>query len=582
MIVRKSHVAYAATMFASSAINNLFVTYYLEVFVYVVNISPAWFYAGQTIFMLWNAVNDPLFGWLSDTLGVLPSRDARVQHPQARRLLIIQYGGLAWCMAFVLVWFAPSSQASSWLKGIHFTMALCLYDGALSLVEVNHSALLADMTTSSTERARFNAYAGVFAAVGSLSSLVGHALFHRSDLTAFRTFAFAVALVAFAAFTFTARTLSTSSLSDDAAAVEYGDDVGHDNGHHHHDIDANNNCEQHGVTRCPACTYTGPPVLASRTSIVRTTSAQIQSRAGSPSSSSTAPTPQPQHGTVKRASTKEGAKRPSALLVVRNLLSQRNFTVFMCVQFLQAFDCTFEKNHFSIFLVGLSDGAISPAWQSVIVSASFALPWVCTVLLTPCVQRHGVAAVVRCVFLVRLVVCVASASFSNGEALFCSTFLLVNRVLSECVCRLCPLLISDLIDEDRFLRQREQSLSATVVGASTFFGKFAQSLAPMMGFTVLRHTFADQPSAGSISETGLAVPWMVSSSETGGGDAYLSGSNSRPDISDRSVLNALLLGVPMVCVVLQYALWTQFTLHGSYLRRVKAYCNPILSGKLNP
>jgi len=39
-------------MFASSCINNLFVTYYLEFFVSVVKVSPTWFYAGQLVFMV--------------------------------------------------------------------------------------------------------------------------------------------------------------------------------------------------------------------------------------------------------------------------------------------------------------------------------------------------------------------------------------------------------------------------------------------------------------------------------------------------------------------------------------------------
>ena len=44
-------VAFGATMFSSSALNNLFVTYYITYFTSVACLSPAAFYIGQTVFM---------------------------------------------------------------------------------------------------------------------------------------------------------------------------------------------------------------------------------------------------------------------------------------------------------------------------------------------------------------------------------------------------------------------------------------------------------------------------------------------------------------------------------------------------
>ena len=125
--------------------NNVFVTYYLELFLHS-GITPMWFYCGQTVFMLWNAVNDPLFGWLSDNY--LPLAAAK-----GRRTTAIKYGGALWAVAFLLVWFPPAAD-KQWLLGLHFTLSLCFYDGMLSYVEVNHNALLAEMTVSEGVRAK--------------------------------------------------------------------------------------------------------------------------------------------------------------------------------------------------------------------------------------------------------------------------------------------------------------------------------------------------------------------------------------------------------------------------------------------
>ena len=177
-------ISFGAIMLASSAMNNLFVTYYLDLFMNVVHISPFWFYTGQFVFMVWNAVNDPLFGWLSDTMkSTLLPRNAL-----GRRLAIVKYVGILWALAFLLVWFPPQwgMGARPWVTGIHFAFVLCFYDGMLTMVEVNHSAILAEITTSNAERATFNAFSAVFAGIGSLTSFYGHAFWDKSDLFAFR------------------------------------------------------------------------------------------------------------------------------------------------------------------------------------------------------------------------------------------------------------------------------------------------------------------------------------------------------------------------------------------------------------
>ena len=47
----RRQVAYGAVMLASSALNNVFVTYYIGLFASMSALRPAWFYAGQLIFM---------------------------------------------------------------------------------------------------------------------------------------------------------------------------------------------------------------------------------------------------------------------------------------------------------------------------------------------------------------------------------------------------------------------------------------------------------------------------------------------------------------------------------------------------
>lgn len=91
----------------------------------------------------WNAVNDVVFGWLSDHCCT-----RRTRRPDS-----IRWGGWVWVSAFVLMWLPiPPSPAPGvdWSieelsASLYFLLVLCVYDGGLTFVEVNHSALLAEV-----------------------------------------------------------------------------------------------------------------------------------------------------------------------------------------------------------------------------------------------------------------------------------------------------------------------------------------------------------------------------------------------------------------------------------------------------
>ena len=140
--------------------------------------------------------------------------------------------------------------------------------------------------------------------------------------------------------------------------------------------------------------------------------------------------------------------------------------------------------------------------------------------------------------------------------------MLANRVLSESVCRLFPLVLSDLIDEDTAKFQRvcytykhtllwqfhvsrynvayllqDKTLSASVVGSATFVSKFGQSLAPIITFYLL-------PELRDMNH-------VISS-------------------HFQEQVWTMLLTVPAVCVVIQFTLWTFcYQLLGNYLSKIK-------------
>ncbi|XP_045424464.1 transmembrane protein 180 isoform X2 [Lemur catta] len=59
-------VVYGSLALFTSILHNVFLLYYVDTFVSVYKINKTAFWVGETVFLLWNSLNDPLFGWLSD------------------------------------------------------------------------------------------------------------------------------------------------------------------------------------------------------------------------------------------------------------------------------------------------------------------------------------------------------------------------------------------------------------------------------------------------------------------------------------------------------------------------------------
>ena len=496
---RLGYVAFGATMLASAAINNIFATYYLDFFLSVVHVHQRAFYVAQTIFMVWNAVNDLIFGWLSDSM-------APLRHGRRDRLPIIRRGGLGWCVAFCLVWWPWSyAEESVWLSTLNFAFVLCFYDGMLTLVELNHGALLADITYDSNKRAKYNMYSAFCAALGSFTSFFGHMFWDKTDLASFRTFALVLAFVSWACFEFTAYYLA------DRTRGNYG---------------------KHTALREPD--FVG--------GVGRGTGqgGDVGTNPGSSASGG---------GNRKNASaTEKGRAMSRPAEFARQVGQHANLKVFLGMFALQQFDCAFGKNFFPIFLEKLVGDSLSPSVRSITLSASFILPWVSTLWLTRFVRSRGLHAAVAAVLNTRvclLIACVLALSVWHVTGWFGALALLLNRVTSEAICRLLPLVQTDLVDEDMYIHGRKTSMSASIMGAIGFFGKPSQSLAPMMGFALL---------AGSARAKSHALT-----------------------AEQRGTMEFTFLAVPCVVLILQQCLWQgMFTLRGSRLTKVKNYIREIL------
>jgi GPH family glycoside/pentoside/hexuronide:cation symporter len=99
----------------------------------------------------WDAVNDPLFGWISD----------RVKSPLGRRRVFMIYGAIPLAICIMLLWFVPSGFTGIALF-VWIAITFCLFDTFWSVTNVPYYALTADLTDDYDERASLTASRMVF------------------------------------------------------------------------------------------------------------------------------------------------------------------------------------------------------------------------------------------------------------------------------------------------------------------------------------------------------------------------------------------------------------------------------------
>ena len=82
VLANRQSIAYALGGFSTGVLGTLFGMFNVF-FTRVVGLDNSFFYTGHIVYGIWNAVNDPAFGWLID----------HTANRANRRLPVIKYGG---------------------------------------------------------------------------------------------------------------------------------------------------------------------------------------------------------------------------------------------------------------------------------------------------------------------------------------------------------------------------------------------------------------------------------------------------------------------------------------------------------
>lgn len=159
-------LAYGAGDLGPAITANILAFFLLLFFTNVAGIKPA--FAGSILLVgkVWDAINDPIVGVLSD----------RTRSKWGRRLPWMFWGAIPFGIFFVLQWVVPRFSADpsanqGWLIAYYILVGL-LFNSAYTAVNLPYTALTPQMTQDYNERTSLNSFRFVFSIGGSIASLI--------------------------------------------------------------------------------------------------------------------------------------------------------------------------------------------------------------------------------------------------------------------------------------------------------------------------------------------------------------------------------------------------------------------------
>jgi GPH family glycoside/pentoside/hexuronide:cation symporter len=160
-------VAYGAGDAGSAITANLLIFYLSPFLTDVAGLAPAMAAQTQLIGKIWDAINDPMMGVVSDrtTFG-----------KWGRRYPWMLFGGIPLGLFFFLQWLVPnfSSDANTqqWSLFWYYTLISILFNTAFTMVNLPYTALTPELTQDYDERTSLNSFRFAFSIGGSILSVV--------------------------------------------------------------------------------------------------------------------------------------------------------------------------------------------------------------------------------------------------------------------------------------------------------------------------------------------------------------------------------------------------------------------------
>ncbi len=148
-------IVYGLASFGASAISSTYAALLPIFYQDYLGLSARWIGIASVVYAVWNAINDPLFGFITD------NTHSRL----GRRIPYLRFTAPFLALTFILVWLAPQ-EAGPTAQFWWMLVTMLLYDTAYTIIGLVHGALMPELTESDVERNQLSISSGIFGLMG--------------------------------------------------------------------------------------------------------------------------------------------------------------------------------------------------------------------------------------------------------------------------------------------------------------------------------------------------------------------------------------------------------------------------------
>jgi GPH family glycoside/pentoside/hexuronide:cation symporter len=160
-LTRSYKVIWGIAAFGTSIISGIYGAMLPIFYQDYLGLAARWIGIASIIYAIWNANNDPLFGYITDA--------TRSRH--GRRIPYMRFTAPFLALTFVLVWLAPPKAGQETLF-IWMLVSMLLYDTCYTIIGLVYSALLPEVSESDAERNDLQISSSLFGLLGTLLGFI--------------------------------------------------------------------------------------------------------------------------------------------------------------------------------------------------------------------------------------------------------------------------------------------------------------------------------------------------------------------------------------------------------------------------
>ena len=154
-------VIYGLASLGTSTVSSIYAALLPIFYQDYLGLSSKWIGIASAIYAIWNALNDPVFGFITDN----------TRSKMGRRIPYMRFTAPFLALTFILVWFAPEG-AGEISQFWWMLVTMLLYDTAYTIIGLVYGALMPELTESDVERNQLTISSTLFGLVGYVLGFV--------------------------------------------------------------------------------------------------------------------------------------------------------------------------------------------------------------------------------------------------------------------------------------------------------------------------------------------------------------------------------------------------------------------------